>query len=85
MNGFKKELKVLYKNPKELKLNPKNSRTHSKKQIQKIAKSIDKLGFNNPVLIDADDVIIAGHGRVLAALELGLTKIPSICLNHMGK
>lgn len=83
MNGFKKELKVLYKNPKELKLNPKNSRTHSKKQIQKIAKSIDKLGFNNPVLIDADDVIIAGHGRVLAALELGLTKIPSICLNHM--
>ena len=85
MSDFKNELAILYKNPKELKLNLQNSRTHSKKQIQKIAKSIDKLGFNNPVLIDTDDVIIAGHGRVLAAIELDLSMIPTICLNHMTK
>ena len=83
MKGFKNELAILYKNPKELKLNSQNSRTHSKKQIQKIAKSIEKLGFNNPVLIDTNDVIIAGHGRVLASIELGLSMIPTICLNHM--
>ena len=85
MKGFKHELAILYKNPKELKLNSQNSRTHSKKQIQKIAKSIEKLGFNNPVLIDTDDVIIAGHGRVMAAIELDLSMIPTICLNHMTK
>ncbi len=72
MKFSKEELKVLYKNPTELKLNPKNSRTHSKKQIQQIAQSINTLGFNNPVLIDKNNTIIAGHGRVLAAKELGM-------------
>ena len=66
------ELKICYQNPKELKLNPRNSRTHSKKQLHKIAQSIEKLGFNNPVLVDTENFIIAGHGRVLAAKELGL-------------
>ena len=45
--------------------------------------SIEKLGFNNPVLVDTENVIIAGHGRVLAARDLGLTEIPTICLSHM--
>ncbi len=83
MKFSKEELRVLYKNPTELKLNPKNSRTHSKKQIQQIAQSINALGFNNPVLIDKNNTIIAGHGRVLAAKELGMDTIPVICLNHM--
>ncbi|MDD3012278.1 MAG: site-specific DNA-methyltransferase [Candidatus Gastranaerophilales bacterium] len=76
-------LEVLYKNPNELKPNPKNARTHCKKQVHQMKKSINILGFNNPVLIDSDDVIIAGHGRVLAAIELGLENIPTICLTHM--
>ena len=78
-------LKICYQNPTELKLNPKNSRTHSKKQLHKIAQSIEKLGFNNPVLVDTENFIVAGHGRVLAARELGLTEIPTICLSHMSQ
>ena len=85
MKTSQKELAILYKNPMELKLNPKNSRTHSKKQLHKIAQSIEKLGFNNPVLIDTENIIVAGHGRVLAARELGLTEIPTICLSHMSQ
>ena len=83
MNNSQNELAILYKNPMELKINPKNSRTHNKKQLHKIAQSIEKLGFNNPVLIDAENIIIAGHGRVLAARDLGLSEIPTICLSHM--
>ena len=55
MKFLKEELKVLYKNPTELKKKKKNSRTHSKKQIQQIAQSINTLGFNNPVLIDKNN------------------------------
>lgn len=83
MKTHQENLEIRYLNPTELKLNPKNSRTHSKKQLHKIAQSIEKLGFNNPVLVDTEDVIIAGHGRVLAARDLGLTEIPTICLSHM--
>jgi ParB-like chromosome segregation protein Spo0J len=53
-----------------------NARTHAKKQIQQIAKSIERFGFTNPVLVDDTNGIIAGHGRVLAAKALGLTSIP---------
>lgn len=85
MKTQQENLEIRYLNPTELKLNPKNSRTHSKKQLLKIAQSIEKLGFNNPVLIDAENIIVAGHGRVLAARELGLTEIPTICLSHMSQ
>lgn len=85
MTAQPKELKICYQNPTELKLNPKNSRTHSKKQLHKIAQSIEKLGFNNPVLVDTENFIVAGHGRVLAARELGLTEVPTICLSHMSQ
>lgn len=83
MANSKKELKVLYKNLNELQENPKNSRVHSEKQVAQIAKSIDSFGFNNPVLIDQNGVIIAGHGRYLAAKELELEEIPTVCLSHM--
>ena len=85
MENSKNSLEILYKNPKELKANSNNSRIHSKKQIQQIAKSISCLGFNNPILLDKNDFIIAGHGRVTAAIELGLTSVPTICLEHMSK
>jgi len=71
--------------PNALKPNPHNSRTHSKKQIRAIAASIGRFGFNNPVLIDAENVIIAGHGRVMAAKELGLTAVPVIRIEHMNE
>jgi hypothetical protein len=61
-----------------------NARTHSKKQIQQIAASIRRFGFNNPVLIDDAGEIIAGHGRVAAAKLLGLAAVPTLRLSHLS-
>lgn len=62
----------------------KNARTHSKKQIAQIASSIDSFGFTNPVLIDGQNTILAGHGRVAAAKSLGRTHVPCVRLEHMS-
>jgi DNA modification methylase len=61
----------------------KNSRTHSEEQVAQLAGSIKEFGFNNPVLIGQDDVIIAGHGRVMAARKVGLMEVPCIRLTHL--
>jgi len=61
----------------------RNARTHSAVQIRQIAASIAEFGFNNPVLVDAEGSIIAGHGRVLAAGELKLPQVPVIVLSHL--
>jgi DNA modification methylase len=60
-----------------------NSRTHSEEQVAQIAASIREFGFNNPVLIDKDDTIIAGHGRIQAARKLGLAEVPCVRLEHL--
>jgi len=67
-----------------LRLDPRNPREHSKKQIAQIAESIRAFGFNVPVLIDDDNKIIAGHGRVLACQLLGISEVPTICLSHLS-
>jgi DNA modification methylase len=69
----------------QLKPYPRNARTHSKKQIGQIARSIERFGFNNPVLIDEAGQIIAGHGRVAAAKQLGLSKVPVVRLSHLSE
>ena len=61
----------------------RNSRTHDAKQVSQIASSIKEFGFNNPVLIDGDNGIIAGHGRVLAAQLLKMDTVPTIKLEHL--
>ena len=61
----------------------RNSRSHSESQVAQIAGSIREFGFTNPVLIDADNGIIAGHGRVMAAGVLGLASVPCIRLAHL--
>lgn len=61
-----------------------NARTHSDAQVAQIAASIREFGFNNPVLIDEQSSIIAGHGRVLAARKLELDAVPCIRLNHLS-
>lgn len=61
----------------------RNTRTHSPEQVAQIAGSIREFGFTNPVLIDAENGIIAGHGRVMAASKLGLEKVPCIRLSHL--
>jgi DNA modification methylase len=63
----------------------RNARTHSKKQIRQIAKSIESFGFTNPVLIDETRTILAGHGRVEAAKLLGFGEVPCLRLDHMSE
>ena len=79
------DLKVVVRSLSHLKPNPRNARTHSSRQIQQIADSIAAFGFNNPVLIDGDGVVIAGHGRVEAAKLLDMTEVPTVCLAHMNE
>ncbi|MGJ8585380.1 MAG: site-specific DNA-methyltransferase [Marinosulfonomonas sp.] len=62
-----------------------NARTHSPKQIRQIAESIRTFGFTNPVLIDEDRCILAGHGRVEAAKLLGMAEVPCLRLDHMSR
>ena len=63
---------------------PRNARTHSRKQIRQIAESIRRFGFTNPVLIDGENRLLAGHGRVEAARELGMDTIPCLRIDHMS-
>lgn len=60
-----------------------NARTHSEKQIEKVARSIDKFGFLNPILIDSEYGIIAGHCRTLGAKKIGLTEVPCIFVEDL--
>jgi len=62
-----------------------NARTHPDEQVTQIASSIKEFGFNQPILIDADDGVIAGHGRLLAAKKLELKKVPCIRLEHLSE
>ncbi|MGH7247605.1 MAG: ParB/Srx family N-terminal domain-containing protein, partial [Pseudomonadota bacterium] len=68
----------------ELRLAAKNPRRHDRRQVRQIARSIESFGFNVPVLIDAECNVVAGHGRVLAARELGLSEVPTIRLDHLS-
>lgn len=61
----------------------RNSRTHNDEQVAQIVASIKEFGFTNPILIGADDVIIAGHGRLLAAQRMGLKEVPVVRLPHL--
>jgi DNA modification methylase len=63
----------------------RNARTHSRKQIGQIARSIERFGFTNPVLISDDNEIIAGHGRVEAARRLGWRTVPTLRLSQLGR
>lgn len=63
----------------------RNSRTHSDEQVQQIASSIKEFGFTNPVLIDEQGGIIAGHGRIMAAKKLGLAEVPCIVLDGLSE
>ena len=74
-----------YENVKISVLKPyeNNARTHSQEQVEKIANSIKEFGFINPVLIDSDYGIIAGHGRVLAGQLLGMEEVPCLFIEDL--
>jgi hypothetical protein len=81
---LKPDLAIAYKSTAILRYHPKNPRTHSEKQIQQIARSIETFGFNVPILVDADLQVIAGHGRLAAARFLKLGRVPTIRLEHLS-
>ena len=62
----------------------RNARTHSPEQVAQIAASIQEFGFTNPILVDGADGILAGHGRLAAAKDMGLAEVPVIVLDHLS-
>ena len=82
-NPSTRPLVVEYRPTSALKPDPRNARTHPKRQIEQLVSSIREFGFTNPILIDEVDVIIAGHGRLRAAKELALAEVPAITLEGL--
>jgi ParB-like chromosome segregation protein Spo0J len=80
MSGSAKNRKyeITWRSVEDLIPYARNSRTHSKDQVAQIAASIREFGWTNPILVDGDGTIIAGHGRVMAARKLGETEVPCI-------
>ena len=79
------QLMVTYAEIQNLVPYARNARTHSRRQIRQIADSIRTFGFTNPVLVNRSRMIIAGHGRVAAAKLLGITQVPTICLDNLSE
>ena len=80
-----RQLTVTYKRVDELIPYVNNARTHSDEQVTQIASSIKEFGFNNPILTDGENGVIAGHGRLMAAKKLGLETVPTIELSGLSE
>lgn len=79
----KDQLQVIFVPTASLKPNPRNARTHAKKQVKQLASSILASGYFSPIVVDENNVIINGHGRYLAAQQLGLREVPVIKLTGL--
>lgn len=79
------KIQIKYKPVQDLIPYARNSRTHSDAQVAQIAASIKEFGWTNPILLDGDNGLIAGHGRLLAAQKLGMEQVPTIELSHMSE
>jgi hypothetical protein len=77
-------MEIINKRPDELRGYERNARTHSKDQVKQIAASITAFGFNNPILIDGSGMVIAGHGRLAASIDLGRETVPCVVLDHLS-
>jgi DNA-binding phage protein len=78
-------LSVTYRAVSDLIPDPRNARTHPKRQIDQLKASIREFGFTNPILVDPGGHIIAGHGRLLAARAMGLTEVSTIILSGLSE
>ncbi|GGO52431.1 DNA modification methylase [Roseovarius pacificus] len=78
-----RDLAVCYRPLTDLKPDPRNARTHPKRQIDQLQASMREFGFTNPILADPEGGIIAGHGRLIAARALGMTEVPVIELSGL--
>lgn len=79
------KLQVVYRKVNDLIPYARNARTHSEEQITRLASSIKEFGFTNPILLDGENGVIAGHGRLLASKKLGLKEVPCIELAGLTK
>lgn len=77
------ELNIVYRNIKELKPYKKNAKKHPKEQVERIANSIKEFGFTQPVIIDTNNCVVAGHGRILGAKKAGLKQVPTVMLEDL--
>ena len=78
------KLKIEYRKVSDLLPYARNARTHSDTQVSQLAASIKEFGFNNPVAVDGEGMILCGHGRVMAAQKLGMAEVPTVCLSHLS-
>ena len=76
-------IKVTYRKIRELKPYKKNAKKHPREQVERIANSIKEFGFTQPVIIDKNNCVVAGHGRILGAKKAGLKEVPTICLDDL--
>ena len=76
-------IKVTYRNIRELKPYKKNAKKHPKEQVERIANSIKEFGFTQPVIIDTNNCVVAGHGRILGAKKAGLKQVPTVMLEDL--
>lgn len=83
MTKHDSKLKIAYKRVADLLPYARNARTHSDAQIAQIAASIREFGFTQPILLDGENGIIAGHGRWQAAFKMGMAEVPTIDLGHL--
>lgn len=74
---------IIHKRIKDLHPYKNNAKKHPKEQVEQIANSIKEFGFTQPVLIDENNNVIAGHGRILGAKKAGLKSVPTVCLNDL--
>lgn len=79
----KSKIQIVFKKTGDLIPYARNSRTHDENQVAQIAGSIKEFGFTNPILVDNENGIIAGHGRVMAAQKLKMKEVPCIVLGHL--
>lgn len=78
-------LEIEYRSINSINPDPRNARTHPKRQIEQVKASITEFGFANPILVDAEGLIIAGHGRLRAAKDLGLSEVPTIVIKGLSE
>ena len=76
-------MEIIYLNPKDLKPYENNAKKHPKDQVKHIANSIKQFGFKQPIVIDKDNVVIIGHGRLKASIELNLKQVPCVIADDL--
>lgn len=77
------KLNIVYRQIKDLKPYKKNAKKHTKEQVEQIANSIKEFGFTQPVIVDKNNEVVAGHGRILGAKKAGLKSVPTVCLEEL--